>query len=1151
MDELIFSNQISKVSNLYIATVPNDYWCAFWLYDCLSSYPPEITFGKTVDYKGYYLFANKCPKDYACFFGKLKACIHDMKTEETGGIIWIADVDGLWDEGNAVLLQMRKYGTSFTQSVPFSYNIGNNFATLTISPMFKMSIELDKVNNRFLFSWPLGSNAISIRTNQTFHIISDDRLEIPLCGTVTGSIRFTGKSDGKSKCFSMLDTSLRFFYGDQEHTEDFHEVSYPVFQDIVYGDIPFQFSINPLDILNKVHLNTYFAFIGSDAKGVNGSITLLSNFRSDYGIPVNLIPEPDLSTCNGSERIPSEKSAVLVFSERKVGSKEHAWYTVPNGNFRISIAENDTKYLDASSQMRILCGLSGTETVSVSPVSTRSAGDFISFKAGQPAYVPQFPIIKVKNKVGENTSVKELNDSFHTAWVGFVKAPSSKAPVVYHLQPQGNAMFSDQQTDTSEESNIFLDFYPGNSGTLNDLAQTVYFPMAAYGIKTLMPKKVLATDFETQILIPMRKIESDRALKRQIESRAVLRNQYQSENRSLSLTNSVTSQGFCIQIQEETNTWEKMQLASNRFVKSDGTLSPIYSLEFQNLGATLQTAFQTEQLFLVVSSNVNDVLGIFVNEMQLEEWPFILDILKPVATRSNKGQYENVLIFKYCDGSLIDRVRNIQYWTSPEEFNDTSCNGLPNLSSWLSGYIEEGISKYEEQGDNDFYKFWNIATNPNWKGIIALKVNISLTTFPAELQGLLAGIDLENFYAHHFGIDASVVKAPKNAVEMSPSSSMFALINYEDTVFKQYGTRVDTYKENAPINTYVDYDFRVLLLKIVFSNSKIVNFNSYIAFTVNRLFGEKVMADNRGNLLILDGTYENQNGVPSYTFGVVGNNLMKLDSKIIQEVQVIKTGFVTSVSQNEKNGGKVESAFSFSGYISFYPLAGFDLFSFGNEMNISGNEQGLAFSNLKVSLDFPLSTPTEQTYAFDISKISLDLGASYIRKGSLYRHFPLQLTGIVWGTKNDIPTSRGFLNVELPSLQQQQATSDAWYGLVFKLDMGTLGALASNAGFNVQLIASWNIGGMGAAAYLKLPGVNPQAPALSLQGILRLNINTVQISIADDKVSYLLKLNNISLKFLSLSFPTKGQVGFFLFGNPAEKEAPSGSLGWYGGYKKK
>lgn len=1137
MDELIFSNVSSGHPSLYTANSRSIFWCGFLLPEGQTIAEQDILFTATVEYNGFYLFANKTPADAVKFAENAGAYFKEMeKPYQTGGIAWFTDVDGVFSADNVLFLYLTKASGSLSPLIEYNYYFGNQFATITLGTL-NVSVTLDGGNNRFLFH---SSNPgfISFKTNYLgSQMVPRGPFEIPLTGIVAGSMRFLVGLDCGTD-FKATDISLKFFYRDNE-TMELLEMSYPVFKDEKQGElVDFQLSINPFDLLNEKQLSSYLAFLGKSTPG--GNVTeagLPSLFCSDYGVPVRLVPKIGFSVSNGSENIPSEESAMLVLSERVVSDKKNTWYLTPSGYFSIVVSTKE--------HIRILCGLSGTESVSV----TASQGDCIVFKGKQPAYVPQYPILSAGYKVGANTQQQILDDACVTAWIGFVKGEHSETPVVYHSQPQGSSLFTIQPAN---EENLFLNYYAANSGTLSDLPETVYFPMAVYGPGIHIPAETRAEDFESQILAPIRRMIIGKSLLKQTIDRAGQRDRNKAANRggTSASIDSVNPQGFHIQVSEDTCTWEKMQLASNQFMKSDGALSPVYSLEFRNLNATLQSAFQTNQLFLVVSSDVNHVLGDFVNEMQLEEWPFNLDVPKPDAAQSNLGQYNNILIFKYCSQTLLERVQNIQFWTKPEAFNDVSMNGLPNLSNWISDYIQKGIDKYEKQGDTDYYKFRKIATDPDWKGVIALKVDISLTTFPPELQGLLAGINLNEFSAHHFGIDLSVVKREEGGLTMIPKSSMFALIDYEDTVYRQYNSDITEYKEKVPINTLVDYAFNVLLLKVVIMNSRIVNFNSYIAFTINKLFGEKVKTDSRDNLLILDGTYENHNGVPSYTFSTTGDSLLMLDSVVIQDLEILKASFVTAVSTGESGSRKVESVFSFFGYMNFYPLQGFDLLSFGNESGDSPNGKGIAFSNMNIGLNFQIDTPTDQTYIFDVGKMSFDIGASYARQGSFYRHFPLQLSGITSGTKDNNPATQGYLNVELPSLKQQQAINGDWYGLIFKLNMGTLGALASDVGFNVLFMTPWNVRGKGAVAGLKLPGANPQAPVLSIQGVLKLNISSIRIDIADDGVSYLMKMNNISLKVLSLTFPSKGQFGFFLFGNPSETMFPE-SLAWYAGYLKK
>ncbi|MDI1255426.1 MAG: hypothetical protein PSV16_04935 [Flavobacterium sp.] len=1156
MPELNFISSVNP--DLYVAQQASgdSFWVAFLPLDAKSVGAASILFGDTLKFPGTYIFSATAPTDLNTFTTNAQKYLASVAQQyQQAAVAWFTAPDADMNANNVLMLYFQGANNGYGLLTNFNFNFGNAFATLTISAAAMPTITLDTDNNRIVFVGPQGGVSLITYTanNNTSQVVTDTNLELPFTGSSMGSLRFLATLN-QANDFKSFDTASKYFYNDNT-TEQLMEMSYPEFAGGSLNQMmQFQVAINPIDLLNQQQLSTYMAFLGTTLVNSVPSPTLLtSNFRTDYGLPINLIPNISFSTVNGSNNIPTAESAVLVFSERDPGNPADNWYTIPSGYYQFGINASEESYLDSNKQIRLLCGLSGTESVSITPQSSLSMGDFVSFKGKLPAFVPQFPILQSGNKVGSNTTQKPLSNNYLTAWAGVVKnTPNSDN--VYHSQPQGSSLYT---VGSSGANGQFLNYFLSNSGTLNEQnVPTIYFPMVAYGTNTVLAPRASAPAFELQILAPQRKLLISTALTGQAAGRAVAMAKSQAllkggtNDCTPETCYSTTSpQGFFLQVDKATSVWKNLKLASNQFTKSDGTESPVYTLEFNSLDPKLQSALQTNQLFLVASANVNNVLGDFANSMEIEEWPFDLKVPTPDPLKPNTGQYSNVVIFKYCGQSLQDRVKNVQFWTNPEDFNDTANNGLPNLSGWISNYIQRGIDKFNA-GDTDYAKFYNIATNPDWKGVIALKVDISLTTFPAELQGLLAGIDLSEFNAHHFGIDLSVVNNDGGTLSMAATSSLFALIDYEDTLFQQFNSDIELYKSSAPINTSVDYLYNVLLLKVLFVNSKIASFNSYIAFTVNKLFGETVIPDTRDNLLILNGTYENHNGVPSYTFSATGSNILSLDSVILQDVEILKANFVTTVSQD--NSGTVLSRFSFFGYLNFFSLEGFDLMSFGSETTdpplTSG--RGISFSNMYIDLTFPLSTPTSQVFTFDIGSMAFDIGASYSREASLYRHFPLQLTGITSGTVDNSPASQGYLNIQLPSLQQQDTISGDWYGLVFKLNMGTLGSLASAAGFNTTFLACWNVGGEGAVAGLRLPGVNPQAPTLSLQGVLRLEINSISLTIADDGVSYLMKMNNIALKVLSLTFPPGGQIGFFLFGNPSSS-APPESLGWYAAYQKK
>ncbi|HXC04668.1 MAG TPA: hypothetical protein VNZ86_07935, partial [Bacteroidia bacterium] len=883
-------------------------------------------------------------------------------------------------------------------------------------------------------------------------------------------------------------------------------------------------------------------------------------FVTDYGYPLSLIPITNFTKDASGQVYPVAGSAMMLLCSPASENPSYPWYLTVAGSFTINIDSSIAKYTDTNGQMRLLCGLSGLETISFTPQTSAATGDQLVLQPNQAAFTPQFPVSSTGNVVGSNTTQKWLTTDYLTTWGTILKGATGNPDIVYHAQAQGAALFSAGLDGIPKDSN-FLGYYPANSGTISKASANFFFPLVAYSSNTLFPQGVSLEQFEQQILNPSRRTIVAQNLSQQAENAVKQRALAKKAMATANLTAGVAAcpdgcicttspQGFYVAVDTTTFVWDILQLASNQYPVAGGGLSPVYTLSFETLGATLQSAFQSNQLFLVISYNETladgktFVLGDFNNEMYIEGWPFILNV--PIS--DTFGQYNNVLIFKFCGGALIDRVQNIQLWNTPNSFNDNSNAGLPNISMWLQQYIQDGINRFKG-GDLNYSKFNSIATDPTWQGMVALGVQVDLDNFPAELQGLLAGIDLSRFNAHHFGIDLSIIQNNGGTLTMQPASSLFGLIDYEDQTYESLGSSVTNYQTQAPINTSVDYVYSVLTLKVLFVNSKIVNFSSYIAITLNKLFGETVKSTNRQNLVILDGTYENHDGVPSYTFNTTGDQLLYLDSQIINEVEILKASFNTIVSQNSTTpDAAVDARFSFWGYINFFSLKGFDLLSFGSEIGLAPNSSGLAFSNLFVDLSFPLDKPTSQTFTFDIGQISFDIGNSTPRRASLYPHFPLQLTGMTSGDATSTPGLQGFLDVNLPGLQQQQDISGNWYGLVFTLNMGTPGALASAAGFNATFVIGWNVGATGAAAGLQLPGVNPQAPFLSLQGILRVDIGSIQLLVASDGVSYLMKINNIDLKVFTLSFPPGGSTSFFLFGNPASSTSQPQSMGWYAAY---
>lgn len=218
-------------------------------------------------------------------------------------------------------------------------------------------------------------------------------------------------------------------------------------------------------------------------------------------------------------------------------------------------------------------------------------------------------------------------------------------------------------------------------------------------------------------------------------------------------------------------------------------------------------------------------------------------------------------------------------------------------------------------------------------------------------------------------------------------------------------------------------------------------------------------------------------------------------------------------------------------------------------------------------MSFTLADPTP-SFSFVTETLSFDLASSTPRARSLYALFPVRLSGILAttdplvaegepaeGASAQGPAALGFTSIGAPL--QQSSMADPWYGLVYDVNLGTLGALAGSAGLTLSVLVAWSGGGTEAepAIYVgaRLPGVKGLLGVeLPLQGIISLGFKTIQLLVDDSaggdgavRRQYLLRFRNFALRFLGLSFPP-GCNDILLAGNP-DPSSPT-KLGWYAAY---
>jgi hypothetical protein len=864
--------------------------------------------------------------------------------------------------------------------------------------------------------------------------------------------------------------------------------------------LAFSVTLDPLHATDETR--TRFTFQGGSVFSTGLSTTT--------GIPLTLDPVV------GDAGLALAPDKVTPISH---GAQIDSYYAVLSGGFTVG-----TGGPAPSGPLPLLCGISGLEAVTVTPAAADGyAGDALRFQVGRPAFAPSFPPVAVSLDDPSRGGVDspKLDATMTTAWAS-VSPASGGSAAQYHAQPHGAPLFGGGTTT--------LGMLPPVDQAVS--TATASFPLAAYGGTAPGPAPdgfdpALLATFEQAVLGPSR-----RAALTSAKSPWALAGA--NANGDGNGAKATSPQGFVVTLQSDA-TWTSLLLAQTL----DGANTQ--TLEFTPVDPRLQAAFQTNQLSLVATQAAWAATS-FQNAITISGWPFELAVGQDQAF----GSYSNVLIAKFCHGSLRDLVADPKRWTDAGVFNASGSDELVALSQWLQSYFASAAAS----DDPAFAHFNAIAADDGWQGILVLRVDVPLDQLPAQVGALRAGLSQKTFYAHHLGIEVSKVD---ETLSVSGSSSLFGLIDYLDPVYAQAlasGADPNTPVPPAPGETY---DFKVLRLLAVFENSEVKDFQSKSQVTLNEWFGEKVLTTRMAgggtvtNSIVIDGALQHHDGQPVYVFSSAVDTVFELDSKVLTSVEVLSTSLTTIV---DSPTGVSTFRFAFTGYLSFAELAGLDAFSFAPaEGQTSGG--GLAFADLFLDMAFQLSAAPPRTFTFTPGRIAFDAALSSARTGSLYAALPLTLKGLVTGGKGGLG-QQGFLPVSLPGVKLA-SLPDEWYALLFDFDLGTPGALAAEAGWTAGLAIAWGPGRASgastasAAVGLRLPGAGGQSKLLSLQGVLKLTIGQIELTCVPGG-AYLLQLTQIALHFLSLQFPPSGSTAFYLFGDPAAKVGQRSAIAWYAAY---
>ncbi|MEM8811711.1 MAG: hypothetical protein AAGF59_03770 [Pseudomonadota bacterium] len=531
------------------------------------------------------------------------------------------------------------------------------------------------------------------------------------------------------------------------------------------------------------------------------------------------------------------------------------------------------------------------------------------------------------------------------------------------------------------------------------------------------------------------------------------------------------------------------------------------------------------------------------------------------------GAEQSFVIMKFVSGrSIAALVEDASCWVWPE-VSEPGGNPIVAQAEIRRIFAKARLSVImaKEAGARSSYEnFVDVIDDPNWSGVLALSIDAPLDALPDALKPLAAGIDRSQFYAHHVGLTMTPFSADDGVLEFTQTPS-FGLVEYDNP-------------ENQYFSTNIPYAFRVMQLRASFNNAKLIDYSSRVQLLVNRLFGSvtRLLPTDHGNNVILDGTYQKQTRPDgsvdgTYVFAMQGSRRFQLLSGALKAVTLTSAQMVTAQPPDiALEQEQATATFLLQGELEFEEPDYFDPFSYGPPINGDsdgqsgdGNEadddprrSALRFSNLAINMTFPMSGSAEPEFSVAEGNIFVDAANSHPRPNSLIALFPLRLTGFTTtanagGNKGTTPEDLGFVSIGAPI--QQGILSAPWYGLIYHIDLGSLGALASGAGISARLLVGWSPANENSIEAqfigIALPGLkNTLGVDMPLQGILNLGFRSIEFSASDDEAgvrSYILRLRDFGLRALGLSFPP-GHNDISLFANP--NQTAKSKLGWYAAY---
>jgi hypothetical protein len=1098
-------------------------------------------------------------------------------------LLWLLDADG------PRFGPFKNYGCSYSHNPltkVFATSSNVNFLLgqdLLFNVLSGVGLSVDAVSGSLRLSAPLATpptlafqrNAsdIGVRVTGSGSMI---RTFVPLEGPNAGCLTFTA-SINPAVTFGPGGLAVGFPLSARDTASgQLQRLFYPALSApaALPASLAWVGTVDPLDPYNQ-KLSTAARLEGVLRCGLlpAGQPALPSTYRTALGHATALLP---LGAASGQPPVIGLQSGALAFGCAAPAPAQPASskaLLTPAGRFGLSASGQA-----AGAQTNLLCGIFGSEQLSLATYDSGAPdNDSLLFVPASPAYAPVFPFQAATLDMPDSGNVATpLAPDYLGCWATVLQGGAGVPQ--YHAEPAGSPMFGLPPAARAAAAlrAVAADTVLASTPPALPVPQGAAhaFPLLPYGGAVsggpLAIDAALLSSFEASIVAATRKAVISGGAGATWRARAAAGRRVSALADSAARAEAphyrTTPQGAVATVSSQDGDQDAfLSVTLGQTLDGGGQVLP-FGFRFPD--GTLQDALQTNQLFLVAvnAAHLSGGDARFDSTVGIAGWTMQAQVGAGVSPTS----YRNVMLLKYCGGSVRERVSNPNAWSGAPEFSLAADAGAgvqgiayTGLSQWLQDTIAAAEALAAEQPDSPYRHFLELVDDPAWTGVLVLQADLNPSSLPPGLQGIAAGLDLTRFVAHHFGFTASRVTVHGDgSITLDGNSSTFGLVDYQDPAFaagQRNGLPPDT---PIALPDTDNYAFRVLQLQVLFDNAVIKTFKSYVQLAVNRLLGSAVTGTTFGgsampnNGVVLDGSYIDQNGTGVYIFEQATPSIFSLDSNLLRSVafQRIQFNCLGTVDA----GATVLNRFSVWGTLDFASLEGdgalLDLLSFGAlDPAQPPDGQGLAFSNLVIDMRYPQTTPAAVRFAEVTASLAYDLDASQARPDSLFKGFGLELSGFIAAADGQKPADFGFLPV---STTLKLATLDGpWHGVVYDVTMGGPGALVSAAGFHSTLLLAWSpasVAGSDEQAVfvgLSLPGAAPGAKLISLQGIFKLSIDSIGLMRHEGahpgSYYYCLRLDNIAIKFLGIAkLPPDASICFFLFGDPKN----TGSLGWYAAY---